>query len=63
MNYEMKLLRLPQVIERYSLSESSIYRKRRSGNFPQPISLGDRAIAWRVSDLENWEKSLKEVRQ
>tara|TARA_Y200000002_G_scaffold331360_1_gene296505 strand:- start:6331 stop:6519 length:189 start_codon:yes stop_codon:yes gene_type:complete len=61
MNLELKLLRLPQVIERYSLSESSIYRKRKSGNFPQPIALGDRAIAWKISDLEKWEKNLKEV--
>ena len=62
MNLGMKLLRLSQVCELYSLSKSTIYRKRRSGEFPQPISLGGKSIAWRTIDLDRWEKSLQEVR-
>ncbi len=61
MNFDMKLLRLSQVCELYSLSESSIYRRRQKGEFPKPISLGGRAIAWRTIDLDRWEKSLQEV--
>ena len=61
MNFDMKLLRLSQVCELYSLSESSIYRRRQKGEFPQPISLGGKAIAWRTIDLERWQKSLQEV--
>tara|TARA_B100000424_G_scaffold160610_1_gene123020 strand:+ start:285 stop:473 length:189 start_codon:yes stop_codon:yes gene_type:complete len=61
MEIEKRFLRLPQVMERYSLSESTIYRKRRSGEFPKPIQLGDRAIAWAITDLQKYEKTLKEV--
>ena len=61
MKLSMKLLRLSQVCELYSLSKSSIYRKRQTGEFPQPISLGGNSIAWRTIDLDRWEKSLQEV--
>ena len=61
MKLTMKLLRLSQVCELYSLSKSSIYRKRQKGEFPQPISLGGNSIAWRTIDLDRWEKGLQEV--
>jgi prophage regulatory protein len=49
-----KMLRLPSVIELTGLSRSSIYLRMKNNAFPQSISLGERAIAWLESDIEQW---------
>jgi prophage regulatory protein len=46
--------RLPAVIHATGLGRSTIYRLVASGEFPRPVHLGPRAIAWRWSDLEQW---------
>ena len=50
----IKMLRLPSVIELTGLSRSSIYLRMKKNDFPQSISLGDRAVAWLESDVEQW---------
>ncbi len=47
-------LRFPQVRARVNLSRSSVYLKMENGEFPQPISLGVRAVAWLESDIDAW---------
>ena len=49
-----KLLRLPQVLDLTGLSRASIYRYVDAGDFPRPVKLGARAVAWRASDVEAW---------
>ena len=46
--------RLPTVIQATGLGRSTIYRLVARGEFPRPVHLGPRAIAWRWSDLEQW---------
>jgi len=36
------------------LSKNTIYRQIKKGNFPKPIRIGTRAVAWRSSDIQNW---------
>lgn len=48
------LLRLPEVIARVGYSRSSLYAKIREKEFPAPIKLGDRAVAWLSSDVDDW---------
>ena len=36
------------------LSRTSIYRKMRSGTFPLPVKLGERAVAWRADEIHDW---------
>lgn len=36
------------------LSRSSIYDLISKGDFPKPIKLSKRAVAWRESDLGDW---------
>lgn len=50
-----QLLRRPDVEARTGLSRSSIYRMMDEGEFPRPIRVGRRAVAWRASDLERWQ--------
>ncbi len=51
-------LRLPEVKSRVGLSRSSIYAKMQHGEFPPPISLGARAVAWLESDIDEWISDL-----
>ncbi|CAM3830063.1 AlpA family transcriptional regulator [Pseudoalteromonas sp. L23] len=50
----MKLIKLPQVIEKTSLSRSSIYDFMNKGGFPKSVSLGARAVAWVESEIDDW---------
>ena len=49
-----RLIRLQEVKLRTGLGRSSIYRKMADGSFPQPVNIGERAVAWRESDIEQW---------
>jgi len=48
------IIRLPEVIKRTGLSRSSIYLKVGQHSFPEPISLGDRAIGWIEEEVNGW---------
>ncbi|MCQ1059975.1 AlpA family transcriptional regulator [Photobacterium sp. ZSDE20] len=49
-----RIIRLPEVKEKTGLSRSSIYLRMSKGNFPQSISLGERAVGWLEADVEQW---------
>jgi prophage regulatory protein len=48
------LLRRPAVETRTGLSRSTIYDWMKRGEFPQPIKLGARLVAWKESDITAW---------
>lgn len=48
------LLRLPEVRARTGLSRSSIYAFIARGDFPAPVSLGARAVAWPSDAISAW---------
>lgn len=50
----MRLIRLKEVMAFTGLGRSSIYKFMAQGNFPQSIPLGERAVAWEVSEVEEW---------
>jgi len=56
------ILRLPIVISRTGLSRATIYLKISQGQFPQPISLGARAVGWWESEIDSWLDSLKRTK-
>lgn len=49
-----KILRLPSVIERTSLSRSNIYFQISKGTFPKQIKLGERAVGWTEISINEW---------
>ena len=51
------LLRRPIVEKRTGLSRSTIYDWMKRGEFPQPVKLGARLVAWRESDVTAWLES------
>ncbi|WP_172557104.1 AlpA family transcriptional regulator [Vibrio fluvialis] len=50
----MRFLKLKEVMEKTALSRSAIYRKMSDGEFTQSVSLGDRAVAWVESEIDDW---------
>jgi prophage regulatory protein len=55
------LLRMPQVEAICGLKKSAIYLKVKSGEFPEPVYLGAKHVAWRSDDIENWILSRPKV--
>ncbi|MDC5841314.1 helix-turn-helix transcriptional regulator [Vibrio europaeus] len=49
-----RIIRLPEVKEMTGLSRSTIYLRMSKGDFPQSISLGERAVGWLETDVERW---------
>jgi prophage regulatory protein len=50
----VNILRIRQVRERTGLSRSTIYLKIKTGEFPDAISLGDRAVGWCSNEIDAW---------
>ena len=60
---QTKILRLPHVKARTSLSRSTIYLRISEGKFPTPVSLGGRAVGWIEEEIQTWlEKQIKSSR-
>ena len=53
----MKVLRLPDVLERVALSKSTLWRLINDGDFPEPIKLGPRATGWLEEEVDEWIRS------
>lgn len=49
-----QLGKLPKVTSLTALSKSKLYLLMAKGEFPRPVSLGARAVAWRLDEIEAW---------
>ena len=49
-----RLIRRPEVEAITGLGRSSIYAMIADGNFPKSVKIGDRAVAWPESDIQEW---------
>lgn len=49
-----QLLRLPTVCERVGFKRSQIYALAKQGQFPKPIHLGPRSVAWDSEAIDGW---------
>lgn len=49
-----QLIRLKEVSNRFCIPTSTIWDWIKKGNFPKPIKMGERFIAWRESELNAW---------
>lgn len=52
------LIRLPKVKERTGESRTTIYDKIRRGEFPKPVAIGPRAVAWVESEIDEYIDAL-----
>jgi prophage regulatory protein len=49
-----RFLRLTEVKHQVGLGRSAIYQKVKSGDFPAPVNLGARAVAWCSDEVSAW---------
>jgi prophage regulatory protein len=49
-----RLLSLPKVQDRVPYSKAMIYALVNRNEFPQPIPIGARRVAWRESEIDGW---------
>jgi prophage regulatory protein len=49
-----RLIRLPEVLHRTSLSEATLRRMMKDGSFPQALKLGANSVAWLESEIDDW---------
>ncbi len=54
-------LRIGDVMRLTGLGRSTIYRLMAAGEFPQPVRLTRRLVAWRRADVERWCDGRPEV--
>jgi prophage regulatory protein len=50
----LKLIRLPEVMDRVGLSRSTIYMYIQQGRFSKNIKLGTRTVAWNSEEIDDW---------
>jgi prophage regulatory protein len=48
---DLRLLRLPEVLRIVPVGRATWWAKVRTGEYPQPIRLGPRTVAWRLTDI------------
>ena len=49
-----RFIRRPAVEDQTGLSRSTIYMLMQNGQFPKPVRIGGRAVAWPEADVEAW---------
>jgi len=57
-----RILRAKQVCEMLSIGRTNLYEQVKSGTFPVPVQLGERAVGWRLSDINAWIAALPSAR-
>jgi prophage regulatory protein len=53
----LRILRLPQIVDKTGLSQSTILREVDEGRFPRPIKIGRRAVGWVEDEISAWCQS------
>ena len=49
-----RLLRQSEVCEAVALSRMAVYKLRKAGGFPEPVTLGKGALRWKQSEIAAW---------
>lgn len=52
-----KFVKLPEVISTVGKSRSSIYMAIKKGEFPAPVRIGQRAVAWTSESITQWQEA------
>ena len=50
-NAPITLIRMPQVITLTGMARSTIYARMKEGDFPRPLKLSIRHVAWHKQDI------------
>ena len=59
---ETRLIRLPEVEARCGLKKSCIYQLIKNKDFPTPVRLGSKSVAWKSDEIQRWINQRPRVR-
>ena len=59
----MKAIKLAKVMEITSLSNATIYRLMKQGDFPKQIKLSQRSVIWDMNEIDNWLQEKMDTRE
>lgn len=57
-----QLIKLHRVLAKVAMSKTLVYKKIREGEFPAPLKLTERSVAWLESEIDEWIESREKVR-
>jgi len=52
------LLRVSTVCKLIGVCRSTVYRWISEGSFPEPVRISERAVRWKIDDIESWRDAL-----
>jgi prophage regulatory protein len=50
----IRFIRLPEVKKMTGLGKTTLYGMVKDGEFPAPVKIGGRAVAWVESEVDQW---------
>ena len=53
---DYRLVKREEVLSLCAISKSNLYKMIEREEFPRPVRIGPRAVAWRQSDVTTWLK-------
>jgi len=56
------VLRMKEVIAKTGMQRTNLYRQVKAKTFPQPISLGAKAVGWVESEVDAWIETRMKAR-
>jgi prophage regulatory protein len=56
------ILRRAEVERATGLRTSSLYERIKAGTFPRPVKINSRSVGWLSSEVEAWQRVLREER-
>ena len=59
-NKELKFDRLPETLAQVGLGKTQLYALVARGEFPRPICLSGRAVAWERGQVQEWMRARME---
>ncbi|MCC3244203.1 AlpA family transcriptional regulator [Methylocystis sp. WRRC1] len=57
-----RYLREPQVLARVPFSKPTLHRLVREKQFPRPVKIGPRAVAWLADEIDAWDEKIRAER-
>ena len=49
-----RLVRFPELCEIIGLTRSAVYKSMERGDFPKPLKITNKTVAWRMSTIQEW---------
>lgn len=53
-----RIIRVPECLKITGLSETTLWRKEKTGEFPNRLKITKHSVGWKESDVQKWIENL-----